>query len=174
MRLVQDAFNATSMALYASMGFDVREPLVLIAGTPRGPTSTEIEVRPMVPEDIDTCADLCRKVHGITRSEEVRTALGPFTPYVALREGRVTAYATTLAFWFAAHGVAETDADMHALLAGAAADSGEPVNFLLPTRQASLFRWVLAERLRIVKPMTLMTLGPYQEPVGTYFPSVGY
>ena len=34
-RLVQDAFNTRSVALYASLGFDVREPLLLMRGTPR-------------------------------------------------------------------------------------------------------------------------------------------
>jgi hypothetical protein len=34
-RLVQDTFNATSMALYASLGFEAKEPLVLLAGVAR-------------------------------------------------------------------------------------------------------------------------------------------
>jgi hypothetical protein len=72
------------------------------------------------------------------------------------------------------HGVAETGQDMEALILGAASMSSEPVSFLLPSRQASFFRWCLAEGLRVIKPMTLMTMGKYQEPSGTYFPSVLY
>src|SRR5215204_1290235 len=34
-RLVQDAFNTRSVALYASLGFEVKEPLLLMRGTPR-------------------------------------------------------------------------------------------------------------------------------------------
>src|SRR5215204_4098113 len=34
-RLVQDAFNTRSYSLYASIGFDLREPLLLMRGTPR-------------------------------------------------------------------------------------------------------------------------------------------
>ena len=49
-----------------------------------------------------------------------------------------------------------------------------PLRFLLPTRQATLFRWALGEGLRIVKPLSLMTFGPYQEPAGSFFPSVLY
>ena len=173
-RLVQDAFNRTSMALYTSLGFEVREPLVLIGGTPRSQPDSDVEVRLLTEEDLAACAALCQKVHGITRTEELRRRPGFLKPYIALRDGRITAYATTLSFWFAAHGVAETDRDLQALLLGAAADSGAPVSFLLPTRRASLFRWSLAEGLRIVKPLTLMTLGPYQEPQGSFFPSVLY
>lgn len=34
-RLVQDAFNARSLSLYASLGFEVREPLLLMQGRPK-------------------------------------------------------------------------------------------------------------------------------------------
>jgi hypothetical protein len=60
---------------------------------------------------------------------------------------------------------------MRALIAGAAAAaSPEPVSFLLPVRQASLFRWCLAEGMRVVKPMTLMAVGEYREPRGVWSP----
>jgi hypothetical protein len=52
--------------------------------------------------------------------------------------------------------------------------SSDPLSFLLPTPQASFFRWCLSEGLRAVKPMTLMAMGSYQEPEGCYFPSVLY
>ena len=48
------------------------------------------------------------------------------------------------------------------------------VSFLLPTRQAGLFRCCLAQGLRVVKPMTIMAMGGYQEPDGCFFPSVSY
>jgi hypothetical protein len=70
--------------------------------------------------------------------------------------------------------VAETEDDMRALLLGAAALTSEPLAFLLPVRQAGFFRWCLREGLRVVKPMTLMTLGQYREPRGSYFVSVLY
>ena len=70
--------------------------------------------------------------------------------------------------------VAETEVDMRALLAGAGAMSTEPLSLLLPTRQANLFRWCLHQGMRAIKPMTLMTMGHYQEPEGCYFPSVLY
>jgi GNAT superfamily N-acetyltransferase len=175
-RLVQDAFNPTSMALYASLGFDVRDPLVLLEGVPKnaGRPADGIEVRRLASDDLEACAAVCRKIHGITRTGELRSGLRGFRGYVALREGRVTAYASTLNLWFAAHAAAESQSDMRALILGAAGLEQEPLSFLLPTRQAELFRFLLAEGLRITKPMTLMTLGPYQEPLGSYMPSVGY
>jgi hypothetical protein len=46
--------------------------------------------------------------------------------------------------------------------------------FLLPTRNAELFRWCLANGLRVTQPMTLMSLGLYSEPAGTFLPSITY
>ncbi len=173
-RLVQDAFNATSMALYAGLGFEVREPLVLLEGKPRSGPPGDVVVRELREEDLGACARLCEAQHGITRSEELRATLGRIGPWVALREGEVTAYASSLTFWAGAHGVAASEADLQALLLGGAAASDGPLAFLLPTRQAPLFRWALCEGLRIAKPMTLMTRGPYQEPEASWFPSVLY
>ena len=39
-RLVQDAFNMTSMSLYTSLGFDIKEPLVMVKGMFRRVSST--------------------------------------------------------------------------------------------------------------------------------------
>ncbi|MER3423912.1 MAG: GNAT family N-acetyltransferase, partial [Nitrospiraceae bacterium] len=46
--------------------------------------------------------------------------------------------------------------------------------FLLPTRNADLFRWCLEQGLRVVQPMTLMSQGLYQKPAGTFLPSILY
>jgi hypothetical protein len=90
-----------------------------------------------------------------------------------VRDGNVAAFATTLTFWPMAFGVAENDADMQALLLGAAAKSEEPISLLAPLRW-ELFRCCRAEGLRLVKPMNLMARGSYQEPRGAWFPSVIY
>ena len=77
-RLVQDAFNTRSMSLYASLGFDVREPLLLMQGTPRSGPDLGYAVRPMAPADLDACGTLCSAVHGIERTNELQEALrGP-------------------------------------------------------------------------------------------------
>jgi GNAT superfamily N-acetyltransferase len=51
-RLLQDAFNAGSLSLYASLGFDVAEPVALMSGRPRGDGSDGTEVRPLEPSDL--------------------------------------------------------------------------------------------------------------------------
>ena len=68
--------------------------------------------------------------------------------------------------------VGERNADVQALIANADAFLGPGI--LVPTRNASLFRWCLDNGLRVVQPMTLMTIGLYNEPAGAYLPSILY
>ena len=173
-RLLQDAFHMRSLALYESLGFDVKEPVAVVAGRPRSEPVSDVEVRPLREEDLGACEELCARVHGYERTNEVRDAIQAFAPFVALRDGRIVAYATAVSFWPMNHGVAETGDDMKALLLGAAAAVEEPLAFLVPLRSELLFRWCLEEGLRLVKPMNLMALGDYREPKGTWFPSVLY
>jgi len=175
-RLLQDAFNLQSLSLYASLGFEVTDPVVVMGGTPRSGPPAGIEVRPLEEEDLEECERLCVAVHGFERTAELRDALHvpAFSPFVAIRDGRITAYTTTLTFFQAAYGVAETEDDMRALIAGALAAGDAPASFLLPTRQAGLFRWCLGEGLHAVKPMTYMSAGEYREPEGCWIPSVLY
>jgi hypothetical protein len=141
---------------------------------PRGEPNSSATVRPMAEDDVTACARLCTAVHGYARSHELRDALRLFSPFVIERDGRITGYLTAATFWLMNHGVADTEEDMRALILGAGAMRSEPLSFLLPTRQASFFRWCLSEGLRAIKPMTLMAMGRYQEPKGCYFPSVLY
>lgn len=173
-RLLQDAFNTRSLSLYASLGFEVAEPVALLSGRPRSAGVAGVEVRPLEEADLVACERLHRRVHGVERTRELLDALDAphLSPVVALRDGRVVAYATTLTFFPAAHAVAETHADMAGLIAGALAAVDQPGSFLLPTRQAELLRWCLAEGLRVVKPMTYMTMGRPVDPAGAWVPSV--
>lgn len=173
-RLVQDAFNTASMSLYADLGFDAKELLVLVEGKIIGEASEAVEVRPLTEEDFAACGELCRRTHGFERNNELKQLSGMFPAFVATREKRVVAYASSPFFWQANHAVAESAEDMQALLAGAGRLTGQPVSFLLPTRQAELFRWCLNQGLRVVKPMSLMAMGEYQEPRGCFLPSVLY
>ena len=174
-RLVQDAFNASSLSLYTSLGFDVREPLLLIEGQLHGDVPPDVTVRAIREEDYASCADLCRVVHGFDRLNELKNMPPFLTSFVAIRDGRITAYASAPQVWTLNHAVAETKSDMEWLLVGAAnLLEGAAVSFLLPMRQSRLFRWCLQKGLRAVKPLTLMTMGEYHEPRSSYLPSVGY
>jgi GNAT superfamily N-acetyltransferase len=172
-RLLQDAFNMRSLSLYESLGFDVKEPVALMTGKPRSGPVEGVEVRPLEESDLDECEALCKQVHGFERTNELREAIQAFAPFVAVRDGRIVAYASSVTFWPMNHGVAESEEAMEALLQGAAAAVEEPIVFLVPLR-SGLFRWGLGEGLRLVKPMNLMALGEYQEPRGSWFPSVLY
>lgn len=174
-RLVQDSFNMASLSLYASLGFDVVEPLVLIEGEIKGSLPAGVEVRRIHEDDFEECAELCRKAHGFERINELKNTPPFLTSFVALREGRVTAYASAPHFWALNHAVAESEDDMRALLTGAGnLSDNQPLSLLLPTRQTDLFRWCLKEGMRAIKPMTLMAMGEYQEARACYLPSVGY
>ena len=172
-RLLQDAFHMRSLSLYESLGFDVKEPVALVSGHPRSAPVEGVEVRRMEEADLEECGALCERVHGFPRTGDLRDSLHAFAPFVALRDGGVVAYASTVVLWPMNHGVAESEEDMKALLLGAAAAVEEPPALLVPLR-SGLFRWALEEGLRLVKPMNLMALGEYREPQGAWFPSVLY
>jgi GNAT superfamily N-acetyltransferase len=173
-RLAQEAFNLGSLALYAGLGFEAKEPLVVLAGRPSHALSAGWDVRPLQEEDLAVCAALYERVHGHSRANELREAMGRGLAWVASREGRVVAYAAAVTVWLANHGVAETEEDMAALLAGAGCSAEEPLALLLPIRQAGLFHWCLEAGLRPVKPMVLMSRGEYRAPRGAWFPSILY
>ena len=175
-RLCQDAFNATSLSLYASLGFEATEPLALVRGTPKDkPAGGGATVRPVTDDDLEPCAALCRAAHGFDRTGELRESKAIFRSMLLERNGRVVAYASAPTFWILNHAVAQTDQDLFDLLLGCAAAPGaEPLSMLIPIRQASLFRWCLSQGLRVVKPMTLMSTGEYQEPKAPFWPSVQF
>lgn len=176
-RLVQDAFNTCSMSLYASLGFETKEPLALVRGTPKDALAASggATVRPVTENDLDACAALCRAAHGFDRIGELRESMTQFRSMLLERDGRVVAYCSAPTFWIMNHAVARSEEDLFDLLLGAGAAAGdEPLSMLIPIRRASLFRWCLAQGLRVVKPMTLMSTGEYQEPATPFFPSVQF
>ena len=82
----------------------------------------------------------------------------------------MTAYTNLLGFF--GYAVAETNGDLQALIAAAPAFAGPGI--LVPVRNGDLFRWCLEKNLRVVQPMTLMSVGLYNEPAGSFLPSVLY
>lgn len=122
-RLVQEAYNTHAMGLYASLGFEVKEPLARVTGRPRGAPPGGVEIRRLVAGDLDECDRLCRRVHGITRTDDLRDALRLFKPFACVRDGRIVAYSYAVFEGHLAWGVAETEDDMRALLSGRRASS---------------------------------------------------
>jgi predicted N-acetyltransferase YhbS len=174
-RLVQETYNLQSLSLYASLGFDAREAYAIVTGTPaRAPLAPGWEVRPLRDEDMPACEALQLQMLGYSRTNELRETLATGAPLAALREGRLRAYASMPTSWQANHAVAETDEDLQALLSGAGHMRQEPLALMIPVRRGELFRWCLAQGLRAIRPMTLMSVGEYREPRGPYVPSVLY
>jgi predicted N-acetyltransferase YhbS len=169
-RLVQAAYHNRSLSLYARLGFVAREPLSTMQGAPPAVQIPGYTVRPATARDLDVCNQLCVRVHGHDRRGELRDALQQGTASVVEHGARITGYTTSIAFF--GHAVGETNEALKALIAAAPAFPGP--GFLLPTRNAELFRWCLDHGLRVVQPMTLMTLGLYNEPSGAFLPSILY
>jgi GNAT superfamily N-acetyltransferase len=167
-RLVQTAYHYRSLALYAKLGFAVREPLSVLQGTPPALSLPGLRVRTARDEDVAACGELCTRVHGHDRNGELRDAIAAGTAAVVERPGRISGYAT--GFGYGWHAIGETNQDLIALLGSAEAFMG--LGLLVPSRNAELLRWCLAHGLRIVQQSTLMTIGLYNEPVGAYLPSI--
>src|SRR5258708_883696 len=169
-RLVQAAYHNRSLSLYTTLGFDAREPLSLMLGPPVKKPVAGCSVRPAEASDREDCARLCGQVHGHDRGGELADAIQQKTAVVVERHGRITGYSTELAFF--GHTVGESNLDLEALIAFAEVLKGPGIR--VPTRNAELFPWCLANGLRVVEPMTLMTMGLYNKPAGPHFPSILY
>jgi predicted N-acetyltransferase YhbS len=169
-RLVQTAYHYRSFALYAKLGFVVREPLSVVQGMPPALSSPGRSVRPAREADMPSCGDLCRRIHGHDRNAELVDAVRAGTARVVERPHGITGYAT--GFGYGWHAVAETNEDLTSLLASAEAFLG--LGFLVPSRNAELLGWCLEHGLRVVQQSTLMTIGLYNEPAGAWLPSIAY
>lgn len=169
-RLVQAAYHSRSLSLYTKLGFVAREPLSTVQGPPIATQIPGYSVRPATASDLDACNKVCLTVHAHDRSSELIDAIKKGTATVVEHGGHITGYATAVAFF--GHAVGETNEELKALIGAAPAFLGP--GFLLPTRNAELFRWCLERGLRVVQPLTLMSVGLYNEPTGAFLPSIVY
>jgi GNAT superfamily N-acetyltransferase len=169
-RLVQAAYHSRSLSLYSKLGFTTREPLSTLQGPAIGVVLPGRAVRPAQAADLEPCNAICLRVHGHSRGAELLDAVTQGSATVVEYDGRVTGYATMVGFF--GHAVGETNEDLKALIAAATAFPGP--GFLLPTRNGDLLRWCLSHGLRVVQPMTLMSIGLYNEPQGAFMASVVY
>jgi predicted N-acetyltransferase YhbS len=169
-RLVQAAYHNRSLVLYAKLGFSVQESLACMQGPAVSMSVPGYAVRSATPEDIAACDALCRRVHGHHRHGEVADAVNQNGALVVEHDGRISGYSTGLAYF--GHTVGETNEDLKALIGAASGFAGPGI--LVPLANSELVGWCLASGLRVVQLMTLMTIGPYNEPAGSYLPSILY
>lgn len=169
-RLLQAAFHGRSLSLYTKLGFDAKEPISVMQGLPLRVSIDGFEVRAAKLDDLEVASLVCERVHGHNRANELRDGISQGTALVVSRDGRITGYAS--GFGYFGHAVGESNDDIKALIGAAESFTGP--GMLLPTRNAYLFRWCLDKGMRVVMPLTLMTMGLYNEPVGAYLPSILY
>jgi predicted N-acetyltransferase YhbS len=169
-RLLQSTFHNRSLCLYTMLGFETRETISKMSGSPLSRVFPGYDVRPARATDFSVCHALCQRVHGHHRDGELDDAIKAGTARVVEHLGEITAYATEVALF--GHAVAETNQGLKALIGAASGFAGG--GFLLPTRNGELFRWCLRNGLRLAHQMTLMTVGLYNEPASAYLPSVLY
>ena len=167
-RLVQAAFHNRSLSLYTKLGFDIRDPLSCVQGRTTQRSVPGCAVRSALPADLEACAQLSTRLHGFDRALDLSQAIEQKTALVVERGGRITGYASALAFF--GHATAETNVDLQALIASV--DSFGGAGILVPSRNSALLRWCLENGLRVVQPLTLMSLGLYTEPAGAWLPSI--
>ncbi|MGD0390070.1 MAG: GNAT family N-acetyltransferase, partial [Tepidisphaeraceae bacterium] len=179
-RLVQDGFNMASLSLYTSIGFTVVEPLALMAVCPAD--HADPTVRPLVSSDLPACDALCSGILKVSRRNELAFMIehggkAGFIPHGRFKPERLVAYVIP---GFFGHGVAESADDLLTIVTQAARNVPPPAHkVFIPARNGELFRQALALKMRSIKLMSLMAIGPYEEPLtpetgAAWAPSIAY
>jgi predicted N-acetyltransferase YhbS len=178
-RLVQSPSHIRSFVLYTKCGFKLREPLFFmqISGEVESsrpisiPIGTNV-VRPVkYQNDISECNELCKKAHGFTREMELRQAKNQGIATLIERNDDITGYTAGIGIF--GHAVAKSNKDLLVLIINASTTiMGQ--GFFVPARNYELIRWLLENGFRIGWPANLMTIGPYQEPLMPFLPSLAY
>jgi predicted N-acetyltransferase YhbS len=169
-RLLQASYHNRSLALYASLGFEIREPISTMQGRPIQEVIPGRTVRPAAESDVKSCNAICKAVHGHNRNGELVDSIKQGSAKVVLHADRITGYTSGMAFFN--HSVGLANDDIMALI-GSADSYGGP-GILIPSRNTQLFHWCLDKGLKLVQQLILMTVGMYNEPAGAYMPSVLY
>jgi GNAT superfamily N-acetyltransferase len=171
-RLVQSPSHIRSFVLYTKCGFTLREPLLLMQGQPLKNINTgSANFRPVRNDnDVSVCNELCKSVHGFSREMELRQAKDQGVATMIEQDGVVTGYAAGLGIL--GHAVAKSNEELKALIINASAILGP--GFFVPARNHELVNWLFKNAFQIGWPANLMTIGPYQDPVTPFLPSLAY
>jgi predicted N-acetyltransferase YhbS len=169
LRLLQSAYHARALSLYAKLGSQVRESMAIMNGPALNLTIPGRSVRAATSADVPAADTICFAVHGHTRHGELEDGIKNNTALVVEHGSAITGYASSLALF--GHAVGETWDDLKAMIG--AAPFIPPPGILVPLR-SPLFHWGLEHGLRVEVVMNLMSVGLYNEPAGAYLPSVLY
>jgi hypothetical protein len=99
--------------------------LACVQGPAIGKVTPGCSVRPAVTSDMPGCNRLCFRVHGHERGGELADAIAQGVARVVMRNGRITGYATPIAFF--GHAAAETNDDLQGLIGAAESFPGAGV-----------------------------------------------
>jgi predicted N-acetyltransferase YhbS len=169
-RLLQAAYNNSSLSLYAKLGFNVQDSFAAMQGPAISHKIEGYDVRKALIDDIDACNALCEYVHGHNRSGELMDALQQGAALVVEHQGNIVGYTTGLAYF--GHSIAASNEGLKALIS--AVDQFHGPGILVPTSNHELFRWCLNNKLRVVHVMNLMSIGLYNQPKGSFLASILY
>ena len=172
-RLVQSPSHIRSFVLYTKCGFILREPLFLMQGLPlkSGNNINNRGVRLVLDDnDVSVCNELCKSVNGFSREMELRHAKDQGVATMIERDGVVTGYAAGIGIY--GHAVAQSNEELKALIANASTILGP--GFFAPAKNSEVISWLFENGFQIGWPANLMTVGPYQEPLMPFLPSLAY
>jgi hypothetical protein len=170
-RLLQSSYHNRSLSLYASLGFEIREPISNMQGKPVQAVIPGRSVRAATEADLESCNSVCKAVHGHDRSVELMDSIKQGIAKVVLHGDKITGYTSGLTYFN--HSVGFTNDDLKVLIASTTESYGGP-GILIPSRNTQPFRWCINNGLRLVQHLTLMTVEMYNEPAGSYMPSILY
>jgi ribosomal protein S18 acetylase RimI-like enzyme len=163
-RLLQDAFNNATLALYSRYGFVVREQVTCIQGKPPTPKSDLTITHDTDPAG--TSEALHRAIMGFNRPAF------PTRPVMAHRGAELAGFiAPGTEYPYAA---ADNEDTLMALIAGLAADLDSPITVAIPAAHSQTLRWMLDRDGRVIRSMNLMVRGAYQRPSGARLNSGSY
>ena len=169
-RLVQAAYHNRSFSLYSKLGFETREPLSVMIGSPIKESIPGYKVRAATDADVAACDRLHFYAHGHERGRELRDAIKAGTANVVEHLGRITGYATAIGY--GGYAVGESNNELKALISAATEFAG--CGPQIPSRNGELLRWCYSKGLRLMQLNTLMSVGLYNEPRFPFIPSILY
>lgn len=174
-RLIQEAINTTSLALYTKMGYDCRFAAAIIRPAPAD--EDDARVVPVTVEHLPVIDSLSTRGFHDSRVNEVAGFLRHgFPGFILLRE-EANGQKVVGGYYFPGmfgHGFAATAIDMADLI-GQAVRRSPPMfhKAILPLDQGELHRLLMERGMRTIKLMNYMSFGEYTHPIGAWMPSIG-
>jgi GNAT superfamily N-acetyltransferase len=174
-RLFQDAFNHSSFALYARLGFEVRDVMAVLRAEP-GPRlivpddTSGLACRSMDAEDLETVAACDRKLTGLDRPGDLDYLRGRGPAFVLQKRGTVRGYAASFGIGdnlFVGPAAADDLPGLYRLVnAVIGSASARVVTVRTPARPGRLLTDLLNCGFKIRTIGTYMVRGRYEEPRG--------